>query len=109
MLFLSHVSKKYKNGELALDDVSINLPNTGFVSLNGENGCGKTTLLNIIATIDKQTTGDVRYNDISYRKKHYRYLRGKEISYIQQENVFTNYLTVCENINITEEDNELIE
>ena len=52
MFSLVHVSKKYKHGVLALDDISLELPNRGFISLNGENGCGKMTLLNIIATID---------------------------------------------------------
>ena len=109
MFSLVHVSKKYKHGVLALDDISLELPNRGFISLNGENGCGKTTLLNIIATIDKPTSGQISYNDIGYGRKSHRYLRNKVISYIQQENVFANYLTVCENINLTESDNELIE
>ncbi|MEG2085083.1 MAG: ATP-binding cassette domain-containing protein, partial [Clostridia bacterium] len=36
-------------GEFELKDISLNLPDVGFVVINGESGSGKTTLLNIIS------------------------------------------------------------
>ena len=51
MIELKNISKSYTslNGEnIILSDVSIILPNNGFVALCGKSGCGKTTLLNMI-------------------------------------------------------------
>ena len=51
MIKVSNVSKIYKNKKesiIALNDISFELPSKGFVGLSGENGCGKTTFLNLL-------------------------------------------------------------
>ena len=51
MIELKNISKSYTslNGkDIILSDVSIILPNNGFVALCDKSGCGKTTLLNMI-------------------------------------------------------------
>ena len=108
MLKLSNISKRYKSGYLALNNIDLVLPNSGFVALVGENGCGKTTLLNIIATIDKPTSGTITYNEIEYNRKSYRYIRGEIVSYVQQESVFSNYLNMYDNISLASSDGDLI-
>ncbi len=53
MIEIKNLKKIYKGKDkstLAIDDISLKLPNTGFVSIYGENGCGKTTLLNAISS-----------------------------------------------------------
>ena len=44
---------------LALDRVSLNVEEGEFVCLVGASGCGKTTLLNIIAGLEKPDSGTV--------------------------------------------------
>ena len=61
-LTIESVSKSFKSASgtvLALDRVSLNVAEAEFVCLVGASGCGKTTLLNIIAGLEKPDTGTV--------------------------------------------------
>src|SRR3954451_220864 len=62
-LSIENVSKKFKGASgavLALDRVSLNVAEGEFVCLVGASGCGKTTLLNIIAGLEKPDSGAVQ-------------------------------------------------
>jgi len=62
MLKLTNIVKKYKMGSdtvTALNGVSINFRKNEFVSILGQSGCGKTTLLNIIGGLDRYDEGDL--------------------------------------------------
>jgi NitT/TauT family transport system ATP-binding protein len=59
---LDSVSKSYgagRNAVLALDHVSLDVDRGEFLCLVGASGCGKTTLLNLIAGLDQPTAGTV--------------------------------------------------
>jgi sulfonate transport system ATP-binding protein len=61
-LVIDHVSKSFKTGTgdvLALDQVSLQVGEGEFVCIVGASGCGKTTLLNIIAGLEKPDSGTV--------------------------------------------------
>lgn len=73
-LSLSNISKTYKNGVKALDDVSINIE-AGMFGLLGPNGAGKSTLMRTIATLQAPDSGtaflddlDILSNQISLRQ-----------------------------------------
>ena len=55
-------------GQKALDDVSFSLPSKGLVGILGSSGCGKTTLLNIIAGIDAEYEGEVKVCGVKLRR-----------------------------------------
>lgn len=55
---VEHVSKRYGTN-LALNDVTVDVPTGVICGLVGPNGAGKSTLLSIVATLLKPTTGDV--------------------------------------------------
>jgi NitT/TauT family transport system ATP-binding protein len=59
---LTSVTKVYGHGPdalVALDDLNLTVEAGGFVCLVGASGCGKTTLLNLVAGLDIPTTGRI--------------------------------------------------
>jgi sulfonate transport system ATP-binding protein len=62
-LAIEEVSKSFQSASgtvLALDRVSLNVAEGEFVCLVGASGCGKTTLLNIIAGLERPDSGTVQ-------------------------------------------------
>ena len=109
MLEVKNLRKVYKqtNGELvALDDVSFKFPETGLVALCGENGCGKTTMLNAISTVDMDYSGDIVLDGVNIKTMVPDYRRNC-VSYVFQENEFVDYLNISENLRLfSEEESE---
>ena len=65
MLELRDIVKDYPAGDgivHALRGVSLSFRKSEFVSVLGQSGCGKTTMLNIIGGLDKYTSGDLVIN-----------------------------------------------
>ncbi|QWW20081.1 ABC transporter ATP-binding protein [Schaalia sp. 19OD2882] len=58
LVSVSHLTKKYRN-TTALDDLSLDLAAGSIVGLLGANGCGKTTLLKILAGVLSDWSGSV--------------------------------------------------
>ena len=56
---ISHITKKYKNGVTALDDVSFRV-GSGVFGLLGHNGAGKTTLMKALVTVLTPSAGTIR-------------------------------------------------
>lgn len=64
MLQLKNITKNYLSGEnevQALKGISIQFRKSEFVSILGQSGCGKTTLLNIIGGLDRYTSRRPNY------------------------------------------------
>lgn len=57
-IVISHLSKRYKNGVIALDDISFTA-NNGVFGLLGHNGAGKTTLMKAIVTVLEPSAGTI--------------------------------------------------
>ena len=60
---IDHVSKRFDNNFVALDDINITIKPGEFFSLLGPSGCGKTTLLRIIAGFEQPDSGAVLFGD----------------------------------------------
>ena len=56
-LTVQHLSKTYKNGQTALNDVSFSVEKGDFFALLGPNGAGKTTLIGILTSLVQKTSG----------------------------------------------------
>jgi multiple sugar transport system ATP-binding protein len=56
---LEHVSKMFAGDTLALDDLSLEIPDGQFMILVGPSGCGKTTALRCVAGLEKPTAGTI--------------------------------------------------
>ncbi|MFI6151555.1 ATP-binding cassette domain-containing protein [Kitasatospora sp. NPDC051170] len=60
MLELIDVTKVYKGGKRAVDGMTMHL-NPGLLGLLGPNGAGKSSLMRIVSTVTRPTSGQVRY------------------------------------------------
>ena len=59
LISINNLSKTYKNGLKALNNVSLNIKKGEILAMLGPNGAGKTTLLRTIAGIFKPSSGKV--------------------------------------------------
>ena len=62
MIHFEHVHKKYPNGREALSDVTLNVSDGEMVFLTGHSGAGKSTVLRLVALIDRPSRGRVIVN-----------------------------------------------
>lgn len=98
------VTKHYhKGGETIkpLDGVTLDIEKGEFVSLMGSSGTGKSTLLNVIASIDRPDEGSVKINDVEIANLSRTKLanwRAANIGYIFQTHNLIPVLTAYENI-----------
>ncbi|MGZ4131403.1 MAG: ABC transporter ATP-binding protein [Actinomycetota bacterium] len=58
-----HVNKVFLGETVALDDLSLEIPDGQFMILVGPSGCGKTTALRCVAGLEKPTSGTIRVGD----------------------------------------------
>lgn len=62
-----NVSKIYTNllkeDTVALENITLNIRQSEFISIIGPSGCGKSTLLKIIGNLEKPSKGNIRYGD----------------------------------------------
>lgn len=62
-LSLKHVTKAYPNGFVAVKDFSLQVQDQEFLVLAGPQGCGKSTILRVIAGLEDVTSGEVWLED----------------------------------------------
>ncbi len=67
-LKITNLSKTYKNGVKALDNVSLTIPR-GMYGLLGPNGAGKSTLMRTLATLQEPDSGSVSLGEIDVLKQ----------------------------------------
>jgi len=58
-----HVTKRFPDGTLAVDDLSLAIRDGEFMILVGPSGCGKTTALRMIAGLESVSDGEIRIGD----------------------------------------------
>ncbi len=92
MLSLERLSKTYADGTRALSDLSLKVRESEIVALIGGSGCGKTTLLRLIAGLDRATSGAVRLDGETLTEPH------PAVGIVFQEPRLLPWLTVADNV-----------
>ena len=91
-LTISHVGKTYADGTEALRDIQVTAGSGEIVAILGGSGCGKTTLLRLVAGLDQATNGEIRLDDAAIAGTH------PSISAVFQEPRLLPWLSVADNI-----------
>jgi oligopeptide transport system ATP-binding protein len=86
MIGFEAVSKRYRGGRLALDDVTLSLPAGGSLGLVGESGSGKTTCVRLALGLERPTSGRLTFDGASYpaSRRRLRALR-RQIGFVLQD------------------------
>ncbi len=107
MLELKNITKNYLSGEnevKALKGISIEFRKSEFVSILGQSGCGKTTLLNIIGGLDRYTSGDLIINGKStkdFKDKDWDSYRNYSVGFVFQNYNLISHQTVLSNVELS--------
>lgn len=106
MLQLKNITKNYLSGDnevQALKGINIEFRENEFVSILGQSGCGKTTLLNIIGGLDRYTSGDLIINGKStkeFKDKDWDIYRNHSVGFVFQSYNLIPHQTVLANVEL---------
>lgn len=106
MLELKGIKKDYPAGNgvvHALKGIDLRFRKSEFVSILGQSGCGKTTMLNIIGGLDGYTEGDLIINGIStkeYKDRDWDAYRNHSIGFVFQSYNLIPHQSVLQNVEI---------
>ena len=106
MLELKNIKKVYITGDEkveALKGVSLKFRESEFVSILGQSGCGKTTLLNIMGGLDRYTSGDLIINGKSTKKfkdRDWDAYRNYKVGFIFQSYNLISHQTILSNVEL---------
>ena len=99
LISINNLSKTYKNGLKAINNVSLNIKKGEILAMLGPNGAGKTTLISVICGIVTPSSGKVDVDGFDIIKD-YRETRSK-IGLVPQELTLENFETVFNNVSYT--------
>jgi ABC-type Fe3+/spermidine/putrescine transport system ATPase subunit len=102
MIKIEAITKSFGSKKV-IENLNLEVKNNEIVSLLGPNGCGKTTLLNIIAGLTQQDQGNIYINGtlvsgtVDTKKVHYKPSERK-IGYVFQSISLFPHMRVCDNV-----------
>ncbi len=91
-LAIHNLTVQYPNATLALDNLSLSLPDHSFCVVLGASGCGKSTLLNTIAGFIPVTSGSINFNGKPITKP------SADRAVVFQDHALFPWLNVAENV-----------
>ena len=106
MLQLKGITKNYLSGDnevKALKGIDLEFRESEFVSILGQSGCGKTTMLNIIGGLDRYTSGDLVINGKStkqFKDKDWDTYRNHSVGFVFQSYNLIPHQTVLANVEL---------
>ena len=92
---LDHLTKRFPDGALAVNDISLDIPDGEFIILVGPSGCGKSTTLNMIAGLEDISEGELR---IGGKVVNDKAPKDRDIAMVFQSYALYPHMTVRENM-----------
>ena len=92
MLSFERLSKTYADGTRALADVTLTVQESEILAIVGGSGCGKTTLLRLVAGLDRASAGAIRLEGEAITEPH------PAIGIVFQEPRLLPWLSVADNV-----------
>ena len=94
-IVLDKVTKRFPDGALAVDKISLDIADGEFVILVGPSGCGKSTTLNMIAGLEDISEGELR---IGGKVVNNKAPKDRDIAMVFQSYALYPHMTVRENM-----------
>jgi len=94
-IVLDNVTKRFPDGALAVDSISLDIADGEFVILVGPSGCGKSTTLNMIAGLEDITEGELRIGGQVVNNKA---PKDRDIAMVFQSYALYPHMTVRQNM-----------
>lgn len=104
MIEVVNVSKHYfvgKKKKVLFENANFKIREGDFISLTGESGCGKTTLLKIIAGVEKPSSGYIAYDGVVpkiFKDFFISNFRNKNLGFVFQTFELVEGLSVIDNV-----------
>jgi multiple sugar transport system ATP-binding protein len=92
---LTHVTKQYPDGAVAVKDLNLQIEDGEFCILVGPSGCGKTTTLNMIAGLEDISAGELR---IDNELVNHKAPKDRDIAMVFQNYALYPHMTVRQNM-----------
>tara|TARA_Y100001936_G_scaffold28194_1_gene26471 strand:+ start:657 stop:1331 length:675 start_codon:yes stop_codon:yes gene_type:complete len=100
VLEIQNLSHSYENGNYTLENIDLVVNRGEIISIIGASGCGKTTLLRIIAGLEKQSRGTIKINHSTASDANFSTPpENRNIGLVVQDRALFPHLTIYENVN----------
>lgn len=92
---LEHLTKRYPDGTIGVEDITLRAEEGEFLAIVGPSGCGKSTLLRLIAGLEEVTSGEIYFGTerLTHRPPHER-----DVGMVFQNYALYPHMTVAENL-----------
>lgn len=92
---LEHLTKRYPDGTIGVEDITLRAEAGEFLAIVGPSGCGKSTLLRLIAGLEEVTSGEIYFGTerLTHRPPHER-----DVGMVFQNYALYPHMTVAENL-----------
>jgi multiple sugar transport system ATP-binding protein len=94
-IVLDHITKRYPDGTVGVDDANFEIADGEFIILVGPSGCGKSTTLNMIAGLEDISDGELR---IGGERVNEKAPKDRDIAMVFQSYALYPHMTVRENM-----------
>ncbi|MFD5264602.1 ABC transporter ATP-binding protein [Streptomyces sp. NPDC058335] len=97
MIRIDSVTKRYPDGTVAVDRLSLEIPDRSITVLVGPSGCGKTTTLRMINRMVEPSEGTILIDGVDSRQQPVNILR-RSMGYVIQNAGLFQHRTIIDNI-----------